>query len=219
MLPSPGDLVCAGVDTGMRHDSSALVIVHRRGDVLTVADLVELQPQHGQALKPSHVFRTFVDVMRQHGCTYAVGDNNYRDAFVEFLEEASMSFVPGPSDIALPYVRTRALMRDGRLRLPKHEKLLRQLRQTQGVVTAGGRMSIQNPRNRGGHGDLVSALVLAVYQIAVDETPAVAPAVGTPEWEEAAREARRAAYLADKDRPWWQVENPIDRGDHAWWRK
>jgi hypothetical protein len=203
MLPQPGDIVCAGLDMGLRKDSSALVIVHRRADILTVADLLELRPVDGAPLKPSHVVRSFARVMKEHGCTYAVGDNHYREAVAEYLEEFDLSFAPGPNPPSEAYVRTRALMREGRVRLPRHEKLLRQLRDTVGVVTSGGRISIQHPRNAGGHSDLVAALVLALWQVSGDTVPASAPELGTREWEEAARERRRQRRVAELAKPAW----------------
>lgn len=219
MLPKPGDIVCAGLDMGLRKDSSALVIVHRRADILYVADMVELRPSDGAPLKPSFVVRTFAKVMQEHGCTYAVGDNHYRDAVAEYLDEFDLAFAPGPTPPSEAYVRTRSLMREGRVRLPPHEKLLRQLRTTVGVVTSGGRISIQHPRNAGGHSDIVSALVLALWQVSGDAVSTPKPEMGTQEWEDAARDRRRELHRKEQERPAWMPKRFGDRGAGASWRR
>jgi hypothetical protein len=87
-------------------------------------------------------------------------------------------------------------------------------------ATPGGGISIQSPRWRtGGHGDLVSALVLSVWDAkrqAIPEVPERFPAEGSPEFYrlqveqrrkrkeqrfEREREERFALYGDDAD--WW----------------
>lgn len=202
VLPKPGDIVCAGLDMGLRADSSALVIVHRREDVLIVAEVLEFRPTEGRPLKPSSVVRSFAKVLIQHGCSYAVGDNHYRESVAEHLNEFNLTFVPGPSSPAEAYVRSRALMRDGRVRLPNHPRLLQQLREVHGKPTSGGGMSIVHPRwSTGGHGDLAAALVLALWQVSGDTIAAPPPKVGTKEWEAEAKRARYEHFQQQEDRP------------------
>lgn len=155
--------------------------------------------------------------MAQHGCTYAVGDQHYRESVAEHLDEFGLAFIPGPSQPAEAYVRVRALMREGRVRLPRHEKLLRQLRDTQGVVTSGGRISIQHPRNAGGHSDLVAALVLALFQVAGDETAAIKT---SDDQRIDAKKARYERFQAEENRqPWRSPGQAQDRGARAFWRR
>ncbi len=220
MLPRPGDIVCAGLDIGLKADSSALVIVHQRGPQLIVGDIIEKRPRDGVPLKPSEVVRSFAQAMALHGCTYAVGDNHYVESVREYLSESDMSLVSGPAHPAEAYVRTRALMREGRVRIPRHERLLQQLREVQGKPTSGGGMSIQHPRwATGGHGDLAAAFVLAIWQISGDEIAARKPELGTREWEEAGRERRRQALREKADRPEWMPGRANDRGEGARWRR
>lgn len=209
-LPKPGDRVCAGLDIGLRSDSSALVIVHERQSVLHVAEIVELRPEKDAPLKPSEVVRAFAARMLAHGCTYAVGDNHYVESVREYLDESDLSVVLGPSHPADAYMRTRALMREGRVRIPRHERLIQQLKEVQGKPTSGGGMSIQHPRTtNGGHGDIAAAFVLAVWQIAGDLTAEVAPELGTREWEAKAVERRRARMKAEAERPKWAPKHRV----------
>lgn len=202
MLPIPGDAVCAGLDLGFRSDSSALVIVHQRDQLLLTAEVVELRPSAGRPLKPSYVCRTFIERMRAHGCTYAVGDSHYREAIVEHLSDANLAFADAPNPPSLAYVRARELLREGRVRIPRHPRLIQQLREVEGRANPGGGMSIVQPRwKTGGHGDLVSAWVLALYQF-VGET---VQAPVKPGWdEEVERQKRRDAAREKTERPYWQ---------------
>jgi hypothetical protein len=201
---------------GLRSDSSALVIVHRRERMMRVASVIELRPESGAPLKPSAVVRRFADEMKRHGATYAVADWHYAETVREHLTEAGLSLVPGPSAPAEAYVRTRALLREGNLRLPRHDRLLQQMREVQGRPTAGGGMSIMHPRwAKGGHGDLVAALVLALWQLYGDEVPALAAHPGTAEHVLALKKARYEAFQEEAERPHWKPKAVRDR----FWRK
>jgi hypothetical protein len=215
MLPEPGDVICAGLDMGLKRDSAALAVVYQRSGVSYLADLLEIRPTPGRHLKPSEVVRTFAETMKRHTCSMAMADGHYSESVREVLDEYNFDLIPAPSDPAAAYVRVRALMREGRVRIPKHDKLIRQLRATQGVPTVGGRVSIQHPRNAGGHGDLVAAMVLAFYQSVGDQVAEAGPDRGTDEW---AREQRRIAHNAEAEKPWWQQHGEQDRGEGAWWR-
>lgn len=213
MLPLPGDEVCAGFDLGLRRDSSALVITHRRAGVIWVAEILELRPERETPLKPSAVIATFAARMKAHGCSYGVGDAYYRESVVEHLTSHGLDYAEAPTHPAEYFIRTRQLMREGLVKLPNHTKLLQQLRDVQGVATSGGRMSIQQPRTTGGHGDIASAMCLAVYQIASGGvTPYAPPERGTKDWEAAEREKRQRRMTED-------MEGPADRGRRSWWRR
>jgi hypothetical protein len=76
-----------------------------------------------------------------------------------------MSAPEGAIGKADTYAMARSLIAQGRVRLPKHQRLLQQLKDVTVRPTSGGALSIQSPRwAGGGHGDLVSALVLALWQ-------------------------------------------------------
>lgn len=206
---------------GLRADSSALVIVHQREAMLRVAEIVELRPSESAPLKPSAVVRRFASVMARHGCTYAVGDSHYVESVREYLNEFDMSLVPGPSPPSEAYVRTRQLMREGRVRVPRHQRLIAQLREVTGRPTAGGGLSIQHPRwARGGHGDLCAAFVLAVWHMAGDIVAEPKAVEGTREAEQARKKARYEHFKAEADRPFWKANGgAADRGPSARWRR
>jgi len=196
-LPEPGMEVSAGVDLGFRQDSSALVIVHILTDaegktIRRVAHIEELQPTKDKPLKPSEVCKMFADICRQHGVGSVVGDLHYRDTILEFFSSVDIGYMDAPSQPSTAYVKARALLREGLVVIPKHDRLMRQMKETKARMTPGGLVSISNPRwKRGGHGDIVSALVLALWSTAGDVIAEPGIQNGTPEWEDARREERR----------------------------
>jgi phage FluMu gp28-like protein len=173
--------------------------------MIIVAELLELRPSKGVALKPSEVIAKFAARMKAHGCSYGVGDAYYRESVTEHLLAHDLAYVEAPQHPADYFVRARQLMREGVVRLPDHTKLLQQLREVRAIPTSGGRMSIQQPRTAGGHGDLASALCLAVYQIAsAGVTPQVPPELGTEEWNAQQREKRQKRMMERANRPFWR---------------
>ena len=207
MLPKTGDVVTAGMDAGFRSDSSALVIVHTRAGIRWVAEVLELRPQKGIPLKPSEVMAKFAERLKAHGASHVLADSHYRESIDEHLSAAGLIYVPAPNRPADAYVRARVLFRQGVVRLPDHPRLLQQINEVTAKPLAGGGLSIVQQRWRaGGHGDLLSALVLALYATGGDEVP-VPKATGSLAWEEEQRAARRAACKTAEDSagaPWWK---------------
>jgi hypothetical protein len=101
-----------------------------------------------------------------HGARLIV-DGHYAESVREHLATHGMTLLAAPAGDAgkaETYVEARKILHEGRLRLPNDPRLLMQLRQVTSKPMAGGRLSISSPRRPGGgHGDLGSALVLALW--------------------------------------------------------
>ncbi len=169
LTPTFGTIVSAGADFAFRTDSSALIVVHKSPDgVATVADIIERKPGKGEPLKPSEVVQEFAATLKRHGANYLRSDGHYRQAIEEHLYTHALSFVAAPEGATgklETHTRARALLHEGKVRLPNHPRLLKQMRELISRPTSGGGLSISSPRWRtGGHGDLVSALVLALHE-------------------------------------------------------
>lgn len=205
-VAQPGETIIAGADFGFRSDSSALVVCHRDlVGVLHVGEVVELRPEPGKPLKPSETVAKFAAKLKAHGATYLIADQHYREAIVEHLSAHELAFADAPGVPSDAYVRAKSLMREGRVKLPRNERLLRQLGEVEGRATAGGRIAITLPRwASGGHCDLASALVLALYQLGGDEVEAPPPPLGSAEWEEAQRAERRAKVQQKLSQDYWR---------------
>lgn len=179
-----------GVDLGFKSDSSALVVVEWDGSLYRTVELVELRAAPDSPLIPSNVIELFADIAKRYGVNQIISDGHYREAVVEHLRAHKMSIIDAPAGIngkTESYVRAQSVLREGWCVLPDHPRLLSQLRAVVSKPTSGGGLSISSPRKpNGGHGDLVSAWVLAVHHLAtarVEPEAALIPAFGTPEYE------------------------------------
>lgn len=170
---APAAITVAAADFGFRSDASALVVARLEAELYQVADLVELRPQKGKPLVPSAVVASFAEVAGRYGCTSVSADRHYEEAIREHLATHKLRLVPAPDGLSgkvETYTRARALIHEGKVRLPNDRRLLAQLKAVTSRPTPGGGLTIASPRRAGAHGDLVSALVLALASL-----PSVAP--------------------------------------------
>lgn len=102
----------------------------------------------------------------------------------------------------------RMLLAEGKVAIPdckEGQRLAEQLRQTVCILSPGGKMLIRNPRRVGmGHGDLLSAWVLAIYMLAhrkVGTKDEVIPQKDSAEY---------AQYQAKKQAEWEKKREEAD---------
>ena len=164
----------AGADLGLIQDSSTLAIASRNDDRrIRVRELVELRPKKGEPLKLSRVIATFAGVMKGARVSSVMADQHSREPAREWAEEHEITIDDAPAGHEgkfSTFETTRRLMKEGKVRLPDHARLKAQLRSvTVSPLPAGG-YKVKVPRRIGlAHGDLVSALVLAIWQAAEDD--------------------------------------------------
>ena len=169
-VASEGEWITAGADFGFRRDSSAIVVCHRSKDgaIYRVADMLELKPSKNMPLKPSETVRSFASVLKRHELSSVMADGHYREAISEHLIDQGMGLIDSPAGSignTKVYVNARMLFHQGRVRIPDNEQIRRDLIEIQHRPTASGAIRIILPRRQGGgHADLVSALVLALWQ-------------------------------------------------------
>lgn len=176
LKPTAGVEVMIGADTGFRRDSSAIVAVYLYPDgTYRVAELLELRPTPGAPLKPSDVISAFARFCKRHGCSELMADGHYRETLDEELAKERLSYVPAPGGAegkAECHMQAKTILHGGMLKIPASEtdgdtahRLIEQMKTLIGRPTSGGGMTFQMPRTTsGGHGDLLSALVLALCQ-------------------------------------------------------
>lgn len=160
----------AGGDLAFKRDSSALAIAELCDGRYAIAALDELRPEKGAPLKSSAVVGQFAGTMRRYACGDLTLDSHEREAATDDLAAHGLTALPAPEGHggkAESYIAFRRLLHEGRLTLPNHPRFLRQLRDIVSKPMPGGGLSITSPRRTGGgHGDLVSAAVLAVWRLA-----------------------------------------------------
>lgn len=181
----------AAVDLGFKHDSSTLAIVQFDGRKYHTCLLMEKRPKAGQPLKPSEVIKDFAQAAKRYGCGSVISDGHYREAVREHLAAENLGLIDAPEGMKGKqdtFSRVRSVLHEGNVVLPESDLTTRLLAQAK-MVTAkpspGGGLSIKIPRKIGlGHGDLVSAWVLAVHKLAYGSPrqEKIVAEPGTPEW-------------------------------------
>lgn len=162
-----GATVAAGGDLALLRDSSALAIVARLGERFELLELVERRPRKGEPLRLSEVVSDFAAVLRSHGLAGLTTDGHQREAAREWATPLGVHIDSAPEGQRGKWETHQAfaeLLREGRFVMPHHPRLLAQLRAIVTTPMPGGGYRISSPRRADtGHGDLVSALVLAVH--------------------------------------------------------
>lgn len=199
----------AAMDLGFKNDSSVLAIVQYDGRKYNLVYVLEKRPKPGKPLKPSEVIREFSEAAKRYGCHSVVSDGHYREAVREHLSENHLGLIDAPEGVTgkqETFSRVRAVLHEGRVVIPAKCDLTKRLIAQAKLVTAkpqaGGGLSIRIPRKVGlGHGDLVSAWVLAVHRLAYGrpKSEKVVYEPGTPEWNEAFNN-RIAKYEAERNK-------------------
>lgn len=216
-IPQPLDQHAAGGDFAFISDSSALVIVairnevisttedgtEVRDDVIHVYDGTEERPTDDGPLKPSITCDVFAQKIAGR-CSYLMADGHYRASIEEHLQKYDIALTSAPNVPSDAYVRARMLMRQRRVKIhpmPFRDRLVQQLREVHARPTAGGRLAMHNPRwATGGHGDIASAYVLALYQASGEPVAAPPAQPGSREWEEEQKRQRYERYLEESQR-------------------
>ncbi len=183
----------AAVDLGFKHDSSTLAIVQFDGRKYHTVLLMEKRPKAGSPLKPSEVIRDFAQAALRYGCHSVISDGHYRESVKEHLAEHRLGLIDAPEGMKGKqdsFSRVRSVLHEGLVCLPESELTTRLLSQAK-LVTAkpspGGGLTIRIPRKVGlGHGDLVSAWVLAVHRLAYSQPKSerIVAEPGTTQWNE-----------------------------------
>jgi hypothetical protein len=166
-----GSVVLVGADLGFRKDASACVVLRVEHGVAIVAETLELRPARGAPLVPSQVCAAFARLARKHGADRVMTDSFAIETAREHwaaLGVAPLEAPAGQPGKVATYERARDLLAEGRVRLsPAHKDLRAQLLAVTARPTSGGGLSIVTPRRAGAaHGDVASALVLALWQAA-----------------------------------------------------
>lgn len=190
----------AGADFAFTRNSSALVVLERRNDFLRLTNAEERIPGI-KGLVPSVTIKEFGRIASDLKADSVSCDAHYWESVREHLEDFPLDLVPYPSstDNAPTYVRTRVLLSEGKLDLSRApKKLLDQLKNTTAQPTAAGGLTIKNKTVAGAHGDMVSALICAVWSI--DQLPLGDKVVTGPRRFGATREPEEKDF---PDMPGW----------------
>ncbi len=191
--PDPRWPIAIGCDLGFVRDSSAIVAVQFDGKRYRMIHAEELRPKMGRPLKPGEVIKRFAEVTKMLGARGVVADAYYKEALKEQLRSHDLIVYDAPegtSGKAEVFHRTRALLNEGLCTIPKVDigkRMIAQARLVTSKASPGGTTTIKQPRKIGlGHGDIVSAWVLAVHRLAYSAVKQdnVVYEPGSAEWAE-----------------------------------
>lgn len=220
-LPGPYNPLwptCAAADLAFKNDSSTLCVVQYDGSKYRTVAMVELRPSPGKPLKPSAVMKRFSEVAKAYGCTYVVADGHYRESFKEALSENGIALVDAPEGLKgkqESFSRVRAVLHEGLVVLPEDElskRLIQQAKLVTGKPAPGGGITIKVPRKVGlGHGDLVSAWVVAVHRLAYGQVSEVKIELkpNTPEYNQEVQRRLNAYYATQNEKSLRAAEREV----------
>src|SRR5205823_8742481 len=134
-----------------RSDSSALAVLGAASP-LTLLALDEMRPRKGAPLKPSAVVASFAAIARDYGVDRVSADAHYVESIREHLDSHALHLRAAPegqAGKARTYLHLRSLVHERKLRLPKHARLLAQLKAVVAKPAPGGGLLISSPRRAG----------------------------------------------------------------------
>lgn len=223
-LPArPDRPIAVACDLGFTRDSSAIAVVQYDGKYYRLLFTEELRPKPGSPLKPSEVIRKFAQIAKRYGVNGVVADSYYRESLKEHLSKEGLVIFSAPEGTtgkAEVFQRTRAVLHEGLCKIPEstiNRRMIQQAKMVTSKPAPGGTVTIKIPRKIGmGHGDIVSAWVLAVHRLAYAEVAKQVPVyeMGSREWLEeshrrivAYQERLHANYLKNTEK---DVRRSID---------
>lgn len=166
------------LDLGLTNDPSTLAVGCADASGFVLLQLEERRPTKGLPLKLSGVMADFLAVLKEHGATRVLADGFAREPAREYASAANVEIVSAPEGAtgkAAVYFAFARAVKEGRVRIPNHARLIAQLRACSVKPQPGGGYRITNPRRSGSHGDLLSSVVLAHYAATAAATRASAP--------------------------------------------
>lgn len=165
--PNNATSIGAGGDFGFKRNSSALAITFRQVDGVFITSALEERQPGGTPLRPSVVVRDFASIATDHRAQSVMADEHERASIEEHFADHGVTFDDAPAGTngkEETHVFFRSLLNEGKIRIPKHDKLIAQLGEIVATPGDGGRLHFHSPTwKTGEHGDLASALILAAW--------------------------------------------------------
>jgi hypothetical protein len=159
----------AGGDAGFKRNSSALAVVETTTDEHgkrrhLLARLEERKPRPGLPLQPKVVAAEFAGIALEYGARELVADSHEIDDVRAACAGKGVSVTLAPDKQEM-FADARSALHEGRVRLPRNPRLKQQLREILQRPLPGGGVQVYAPKKSdGSHGDLVSALVNALWR-------------------------------------------------------
>lgn len=197
--------VWIGTDAAFARDSFGWsAVTSTRGPVNDLGERPDYRVTRVQAAdawkpdrSPSAMARRLRDEVCQRFGTHKILIDQYSsEAFAELCKQVGLraTTIPwtggdGETSKSERYRSLRLAMMEGSFRIPDDPQLIRELRSVRSVLTPSGNERIEIPRTAAGHGDRVSAIVLAASE-ALKKSPEL-PESDMTQWEKVERSRRQ----------------------------
>jgi hypothetical protein len=145
---------------GVGADSYTLALAHKYGDHFVI-DLV--RGTNGK-FDPETVTQEYADLLREYNVHQVHGDHYAGDWVANAWQKAGITYFAGAKTKSEIYLETLPLFARGLVRLPNHQRLLRELRLLERHAHRSGRDTVDHGRN--GHDDHANAVCGALHLIA-----------------------------------------------------
>ncbi len=178
-----------------------IVVVYKsaEGD-FWLTEASEAQAKPDAPLRPSDVVAHFSAVCSAHGTRWIVGNTRFRDALSEELGKSRLSFSASTEDVTAAHIETRSILHAGRLHIPRHVRLIDQMKKLISRESIDGGLTLSYPRDPrdAGQADVLGPLVAALAHRNGERIAPPVPEV--PKTEAELIRANTAAIWASYDR-------------------
>lgn len=216
-------IVLQGNDLGFSNDAATGVVVERDPNGYRMLAWKELFAAM-EGLRPSEVLASLGDLASDYSVEEMVGDQHYVELAKEAFWARGMVWITVPAGVAGKaemFQAARMVLEERKARIPNDQRFLQQLREVRKRPLPGGGLAIEQPRRKttqtgGGHGDLATAWVAAVWRLsklqlpeAIDVPPDDPMQAAALAWERRIEE--RIARSARRER--FEEETGLSYGD------
>ncbi len=108
----------------------------------------------------------FAATMKRYGITVAIADQHAIDPVREILAQHGIGLAEAPGGAPgklETHLHAKAIITEGRFAMARNARVIGQLKAIRSKPAPGGGLSIWSPRRKGAHGDIASAVVLALF--------------------------------------------------------
>lgn len=152
--------------TGGGDDAWPLLIYHVEGDGAEARLIVDVLRSRrragGQSPDLEGTVAEYCDVLRRYGCDAVCGDRYAAGWVRQAFERHSIRYVEASTDRSGAYLELTGWLAQGRVEIPDHPALVRELRNLERRTRPGGKDAVDHPR--GQHDDHANVLALAAAE-------------------------------------------------------
>jgi hypothetical protein len=183
-------------------DSAALAIAHADISKFVLDGCWERKAPHS----PASAIEEFSTILRQYGVKKIIGDKYAAGFPVDMFRQNGIGYEPSTKSRSELYLEFLGLLNSGRVELPKHARLLAQLRGLERRVAKGGREYVDHVA--GSHDDLANAacgaICLCAARAARPKRVPFVEFVACPGIGSVPRASHTTGFPQDGKSSWWK---------------